>query len=162
MLYEDNRSMKVINKILATIGVIAIMVIGLFFWLSIQSSMFTTDSKPFIDEYLSALSVEWRIQDVKAQSTTQFMQMVTSPAGLETVQEFSKLGAFVAVSDFERIRFQAGVGGNQAVYQFKAKFSNSSVLCLMEIVEIEGKMRVQGLRFNLIEPMREIVSRIEA
>ena len=145
--------MKFFNQILITIGTLAVLAICVFFWISIQSSHFESQTKPFTIEYITNLSQTWKISDVEAKSSPDFLSTVSSDNGKEAIKLFKRFGRLIEISDFHPKHVTVSVGQTRGVYQFKASFTKTKAIGLIEIIEIESQLRVHGLRLNATEPL---------
>lgn len=145
--------MKFLNQILITIGTLAVLVVTVYFWFAIQSSHFEAKSKVFATEYVSRFSKEWNVADVETETASEMISLVSSGEGKEAVEIFKQFGELREISDFEPVHTTVSVGSTHAIYQFKALFENTKAIGLIEIIEIEGRLRAKGLRFSIMQPL---------
>ena len=153
---------KFLNQALITIGTLAVLGLCFFFWFSIQSSHFESQARAFANGYVFKLSESWEFSEVEAESSPDFMSMVSTDNGRETVKIFRRFGKLIEISDFQALHTTISFGETSGIYQFKASFVNTKAVGLIEIIEIEGQLRVRGLRFNVTEPLPTKISEFKA
>jgi hypothetical protein len=142
--------MKILKNILAVLGLLVVILIGLAVFTGYSSEAFKQENAPFVESYVRDFSQNWSLSDVEGRSTNEFLTQIATPQGKAAIRAFRTFGRLEAISDLEMPRYFSGTNGTSAVFQFKGRFSNGSAVVEIEVMQHGGKVRVQRIRLTPI------------
>ncbi len=140
--------MRVIRKILISLGVFFLLLLAFISFLGFGSANFREAKEPFVADFMEDISEDWDIGDVRFRLTNLFIEQVDSAGGRQAMQTFSQLGKIRSIEDLTLEHYSAMTSGKTGVFTFKASFQHGDAVVRMTVVEKDEKTQVQALNIT--------------
>lgn len=154
--------MKILKRILITLGVIFVGFLCLAVFIGYSSSAFLDENREFVKEFSYDLSRNWAPIDVHARLSNQFLQALDSPSGKSAFYQLKALGNLQEISDIELGNYYTGTDGTTAEITFKAVFDNAKGLVTVTLFENKGKVVVHGFHVSAPDGISNAEAKHEA
>jgi hypothetical protein len=144
--------MKVLGRILVTLGVVfvgLVVLAGVLFW---QQAEFGKDYEPFVRAFMADYAGAWDIVEVRDRVTNEFLLQAQSPTGVQVAAFCRRMGKLREISDLTVERFHAGTGGRTGTFSFKAEFQHAPAVVTLQLHVADGEPRVVALN---VQPLAE-------
>ena len=143
--------MKVIVKVLAVFGVLAILLVIGIVTVALQSANHQEEAEVFLTSVTGDLSSSWDPASIADQSTSSFLAQATSPDGMRALMQFHPLGKLTTAHEFELEHYSDATDGVVGKYAFKASFENGSAVILAVVHGEKEKMKLHGFQLNILD-----------
>lgn len=139
------------KKLLVWTAIIIVIFIGANFYISQQADVFKEKHQAFVHSFMQDLSTSWRLDDVKARLSADFLEMASSEEGQAYLTKFSTLGRFLNMQEVEMGKYFSGFDGTKGEFIFKAQFERALVLAKVTVNERPGDIKVLGITINSLD-----------
>ena len=154
--------MKIIKNILIGLGVIFILLIGLFVFLGSESIEFRDRHAEFVESFVKDFSNDWEVSTIHKLVTNEMLVQMQSQNGQQALSVMSALGKLESISDLTLTNYSTKISGDTGVFQFKGQFSNGAALVQVIVIEKDEVVRIHNLHINTISNISPIPTKHKA
>ena len=137
------------------LGGIFTLVIFLIIFLAAGSSSFEEEQEPFVKQFIADFSIRWEPEDVYSRLSNELIENINTVEGKVFLAQFSALGKFKKISDFQIGNYKSSTDGEMADFSFKAFFDKGNALIEITIHSTDDGVRVNYLSITPSTPLVE-------
>src|ERR1700722_1724587 len=135
--------MRVLKRILISLGGVLLAAVALFAVLGLSSAHFKSEQEPFVRAFVYDLSKRWMVSEVYDRLAQPFIEQAATVQGQQQLQQFKQLGAVKTVRDLKLRNYNASpTSGQTGVFSFNGIFENGDAAVDVIINKRDGTVSV--------------------
>lgn len=134
-----------IKNLLATIGLIIVLIFAGLAYLGTNIISFQDEHTPFVEQFMQDFSQQWQVSDVETKLSDSFIEQINSDDGRYLIQTLKAMGKYQSMSNLIASQYNSSSAGKTVTLNFTAHFENGKAAMNLHLLETDDKVQVNGL-----------------